>query len=218
MLHLTHRPKVEGLAHVPTSGPAILAGNHISFADHFFVPLFINRKIIYLAKGEYFNRGGVRGRLMKSFFDAVGQKPVDRDSGRAGLAAIATAVEVLAQGHLLGIYPEGTRSPDGRLYRGRVGVARLWLESGAPLLPCAVIGTDIVQPPGTKVPKRAPVTVKFGAPMDIARYDGRKRDALLFREITDDIMKAIQALSGQDYVNEYATDVKERMAAGGAER
>ena len=207
-------PSVSGREHVPTSGPAILAGNHVSFSDHFFVPHVLDRPVIYLAKAQYFTGQGIAGRLMASFFNALGQKPVDRDSGRAGLAAIATAAEVLAEGNLLGIYPEGTRSPDGRLYRGRVGVARLWLESRAPLLPCAVIGSFEVQPPGQKLPKKGPVAVKFGPPMDLARYDGRKRDARLYREITDDIMRAIQELSGQEYVDAYATDVKEQLAAG----
>ncbi|HVE25701.1 MAG TPA: lysophospholipid acyltransferase family protein [Sporichthya sp.] len=205
---------VTGREHVPTSGPAILAGNHVSFLDHFFVPHVLNRKVIYLAKAQYFTGQGFTGRLTAGFFNALGQKPVDRDSGRAGLAAIATAAEVLAEGNLLGIYPEGTRSPDGRLYRGRVGVARLWVETGAPLLPCAVIGSFEALPPGTKMPKKVRVTVKFGPPLDLSRYEGRKRDARLYREITDDIMKAIQELSGQEYVDAYATDVKERLAAG----
>ncbi len=208
------KPTVSGLEHVPTSGPAILAGNHVSFSDHFFVPHVLNRKVIYLAKAQYFTGQGVAGRLTASFFNALGQKPVDRESGRAGLAAIATAAEVLAEGNLLGIYPEGTRSPDGRLYRGRVGVARLWLETRAPLLPCAMIGSFEVQPPGTVWPRRHPVAVKFGPPMDLAKYDGRKRDARLYREITDDIMRAIRELSGQEYVDAYATDVKEQLAAG----
>ncbi|HEY3604189.1 MAG TPA: lysophospholipid acyltransferase family protein [Sporichthyaceae bacterium] len=215
VLNVLYRPVVDGLQHVPTTGPGILAGNHVSFSDHFFVPLVVNRMVIYLAKADYFNGKGIAGRLTAGFFNAVGQKPVDRSSGRAGLAAIQTAVDVLAEGNLLGIYPEGTRSPDGRLYRGRVGVARLWLESRAPLLPCAVIGTDVVQPPGQRLPRVSPVAVRFGPPMDLERYTGRKRDALLFREVTDDIMKAIQALSGQEYVNEYASTVKEQLAAGG---
>ncbi|MGQ0465490.1 MAG: lysophospholipid acyltransferase family protein [Sporichthyaceae bacterium] len=216
VLSAAYRPTVEGLEHVPTTGPAILAGNHVSFSDHFFVPLVIRRKVVYLAKADYFNGKGVAGRLTAGFFNAVGQKPVDRSSGRAGLAAIQTAVDVLAEGDLLGIYPEGTRSPDGRLYRGRVGVARLWLQSGAPLVPCAVIGTDVVQPPGRKVPRLAPVTVRFGPALDLAKYADRKRDALLFREMTDDIMKAIQELSGQEYVDVYATTVKENLANGSA--
>jgi 1-acyl-sn-glycerol-3-phosphate acyltransferase len=214
MVQAVFHPEVIGREHVPTSGPAILAGNHASFFDHFFVPHVLNRKVIYLAKAQYFTGQGIAGRLTASFFNALGQKPVDRDSGRAGLAAIATAAEVLAEGNLLGIYPEGTRSPDGRLYRGRVGVARLWLETGAPLLPCAVIGSFEALPPGKKMPKKVDVGVSFGPPMDLAKYDGRKRDARLYREVTDDIMRAIQELSGQEYVDEYATDVKEQMAAG----
>lgn len=215
VLRVAYRPRVEGLEQVPRTGPAILAGNHVSFADHFFVPLVVPRKVIYLAKADYFNGKGLAGRLTASFFNAVGQKPIDRSSGRAGLAAIQTAVDVLAEGTLLGIYPEGTRSPDGRLYRGRVGVARLWLESGAPLLPCAVIGTDVVQPPGQRIPRIAPVTVRFGAPLDPGRYAGRKRDGALYRTMTDDIMRAIQALSGQEYVDVYASTVKEQLATGG---
>ena len=213
-MRVAYRPRVEGLEHVPLKGPAILAGNHVSFSDHFFVPLVVPRRIVYLAKADYFNGAGVRGRLTASFFNSVGQKPVDRSSGRAGLAAIQTSVEILAAGDLLGIYPEGTRSPDGRLYRGRVGVARLWLESKAPLLPCAVIGTDVIQPPGTRMPKIAPVAVRFGPPMDLSKYDGAKRDGQLYRQVTNDVMKAIQELSGQEYVDVYATTVKESMNGG----
>ncbi len=177
VMQAAYRPKVEGLEHVPTTGPAILAGNHVSFSDHFFVPLVVPRKVVYLAKADYFNGKGVAGRLTAGFFNSVGQKPVDRSSGRAGLAAIQTGVDVLAAGDLLGIYPEGTRSPDGKLYRGRVGVARLWLESKAPLLPCAVIGTDVIQPPGKKMPKVAPVAVRFGpaaGPVALRRRQARR--------------------------------------------
>lgn len=215
VMRVAFRPRVEGLEHVPAKGPAILAGNHVSFSDHFFVPLVVPRMVVYLAKADYFNGEGIRGRLTASFFNSVGQKPVDRSSGRAGLAAIQTAVDILAGGDLLGIYPEGTRSPDGRLYRGRVGVARLWLESKAPLVPCAVIGTDVIQPPGRKTPKIAPVVVRFGPPLDLSRYDGAKRDGVLYRQVTDDIMKAIQELSGQEYVNVYASTVKESLNGGG---
>jgi 1-acyl-sn-glycerol-3-phosphate acyltransferase len=218
VLNAAYHPRVDGLEHVPMDGPAILAGNHVSFSDHFFVPLVVPRKVIYLAKADYFNRKGLTGRMSAAFFNAVGQKPVDRSSGRAGLAAIQTAVDVLAEGNLLGIYPEGTRSPDGRLYRGRVGVARLWLESKAPLLPCAMIGTDVVQPPGRRIPRLAPVAVRFGPPMDLDRYVGRKRDARLFREMTDDIMRAIQELSGQEYVDVYASTYKEELARDAAQR
>jgi len=213
VLDAAYRPTVTGFEHVPMHGPGILAGNHVSFSDHFFVPLVVPRRVIYLAKADYFRGKGLAGRLTAGFFNAVGQKPVDRDGGRAGLAAIQTAIDVLAEGNLLGIYPEGTRSPDGRLYRGRVGVARLWLESKAPLVPCAVIGTEVVQPPGRRLPRLAPVSVRFGPPMDLDRYAGRKRDARLYREITDEIMREIQALSGQEYVGVYASTVKEELAA-----
>jgi 1-acyl-sn-glycerol-3-phosphate acyltransferase len=208
-LRLIYRPAVEGLEHVPTTGPAIIAGNHLSVSDHLFVPLVVPRRVLYLAKSDYFTEGGPIGRLKAAFFTALGHVPVDRSSARGGHAAIQTAREVLDRGELLGIYPEGTRSPDGRLYRARVGVARLWLESGVPLLPCGVIGTDVVQPPGQRVPRRHPVLVRFGPVLDASVYDGLKRDGLLYRRVADDIMSAIQKLSGQEYVDVYATTVKE---------
>jgi 1-acyl-sn-glycerol-3-phosphate acyltransferase len=203
-LRLVYRPEVEGLEYVPRSGPAIIAGNHLSVSDHLFVPLVVPRRVLYLAKSDYFTAGGPLGRLTAAFFTALGHVPVDRSSGRGGLAAIRTARELLDRGELLGIYPEGTRSPDGRLYRGRVGVARLWLETGVPLVPCGVIGTDRAQPRGQRIPRRYPVLVRFGPPLDASAYEGAKRNAVLYRKVTDDIMAAIQALSGQDYADEYA--------------
>jgi 1-acyl-sn-glycerol-3-phosphate acyltransferase len=207
-LLLMYRPAAEGLEHVPKTGPAIIAGNHLSVSDHLFVPLVVPRRVLYLAKSDYFTARGPVGRLMAAFFTGLGHVPVDRSSGRGGLAAIRTARELLDRGELLGIYPEGTRSPDGRLYRGRVGVARLWLESGVPLVPCGVIGTDLAQPVGQRIPRRHPVLVRFGPRLDASAYDGSKRDGLLYRRVTDDIMSAIQKLSGQEYVDVYASSVK----------
>jgi 1-acyl-sn-glycerol-3-phosphate acyltransferase len=208
-LQLIYRPAVEGLEHVPATGPAIIAGNHLSVSDHLFVPLVVSRRVLYLAKSDYFTAGGPLGRAKAAFFTALGHVPVDRSSGRGGLAAIQTARELLSRGELLGIYPEGTRSPDGRLYRGRVGVARLWLETGVPLVPCGVIGTDVVQPPGQRIPRPHPVLVRFGPPLDPSAYDGARRDGLLYRRVTDDIMAAIRALSGQEYAGVYASAVKD---------
>jgi 1-acyl-sn-glycerol-3-phosphate acyltransferase len=202
-LRVIYRPAVEGLEHVPRSGPGIIAGNHLSVSDHLFVPLVVPRRVLYLAKSDYFTAGGPLGRLTAAFFTALGHVPVDRSSGRGGLAAIRTARELLDRGELLGIYPEGTRSPDGRLYRGRVGVARLWLETGVPLVPCGVIGTDRAQPRGQRIPHRHPVLVRFGPPLDAGAYEGARRNAVLYRKVTDDIMAAIQALSGQEYADEY---------------
>jgi 1-acyl-sn-glycerol-3-phosphate acyltransferase len=208
-LRLIYRPAVEGLEYVPDSGPAIIAGNHLSVSDHLFVPLVVPRRVLYLAKSDYFTARGPVGRVKAGFFTALGHVPVDRSSGRGGLAAIRTARELLDRGELLGIYPEGTRSPDGRLYRGRVGVARLWLESGVPLVPCGVIGTDAAQPPGQQIPRRRPVQVRFGPQLDASAYDGARRDGRLYRRVTDDIMAAIQKLSEQEYVDVYASTVKE---------
>jgi len=208
-LLLIYRPAVEGLEHVPAGGAAIIAGNHLSVSDHLFVPLVVPRRVLYLAKSDYFTAGGPIGRMKASFFTGLGHVPVDRSSGRGGLAAIETARELLDRGELLGIYPEGTRSPDGRLYRGRVGVARLWLESGVPLVPCGVVGTDVAQPLGQRIPRRHPVVVRFGPRLDASAYASAKRDGMLYRKVTDDIMSAIQKLSGQEYVDVYATTVKE---------
>ena len=147
-LTLIFRPWAEGIENVPREGPAIIASNHLSFADHFFGPLPLPRKVTYLAKSEYFTGRGLKGLVSKAFFSGVGQIPVDRAGGLASERALNTGLRVLAQGKLLGIYPEGTRTPDGRLYRGKTGVARLALESGAPVIPCAMLGTFELMPPG----------------------------------------------------------------------
>ncbi|MDN3259250.1 lysophospholipid acyltransferase family protein [Streptomyces sp. CSDS2] len=214
LLRLVFRPRIEGLERVPASGPAIIAGNHLSFSDHFLMPAVLKRRITFLAKAEYFTGPGLKGRLTAFFFRGAGQIPVDRSGKEAGQAAIREGLGVLRRGELLGIYPEGTRSHDGRLYKGKVGVAVLALTAGVPVVPCAMIGTFEAQPPGRVVPRVRPVTIRFGEPLDFSRYAGLEREKAVLRAVTDEIVYAILALSGQEYVDEYAAVVKERQTAG----
>jgi 1-acyl-sn-glycerol-3-phosphate acyltransferase len=213
-LRLLFRPWVEGLEHVPTDGPAILSSNHLSFSDSVFLPLVVPRHITFLAKSDYFTGRGLKGRLTAFFFKGLGQVPVDRSGGSASQAAIDTGLRVLGAGELLGIYPEGTRSPDGRLYRGRTGVARMALESGVPVLPVAMIGTDRIQPPGKLLPKIMRVGIKIGPPLDFTRYEGMEGDRFVLRSVTDEIMYELMTLSDQEYVDMYATRAKTEIAAG----
>ncbi|QTD97059.1 lysophospholipid acyltransferase family protein [Streptomyces cyanogenus] len=213
LLRLVFRPRIEGLEHVPASGPAIIAGNHLSFSDHFLMPAILKRRITFLAKAEYFTGPGVKGRLTAFFFRSAGQIPVDRSGKEAGQAAIREGLGVLRKGELLGIYPEGTRSHDGRLYKGKVGVAVMALKAGVPVVPCAMIGTFEAQPPGKVVPRIRPVTIRFGAPLDFSRYAGLENEKAVLRAVTDEIVYAILTLSGQEYVDEYAAVVKERQVA-----
>ncbi|MGW2101359.1 lysophospholipid acyltransferase family protein [Streptomyces olivaceoviridis] len=213
LLRVVFRPRIEGLEHVPASGPAIIAGNHLSFSDHFLMPAILKRRITFLAKAEYFTGPGVKGRLTAFFFRSAGQIPVDRSGKEAGQAAIREGLGVLRRGELLGIYPEGTRSHDGRLYKGKVGVAVVALTAGVPVVPCAMIGTFEAQPPGKVVPRIHPVTIRFGEPLDFSRYAGMEREKTVLRAVTDEIVYSILALSGQEYVDEYAAVVKERQAA-----
>ncbi|GAA2441753.1 lysophospholipid acyltransferase family protein [Streptomyces glaucus] len=213
LLRLVFRPRIEGLDNVPSSGPAIVAGNHLSFSDHFLMPAVLGRRITFLAKAEYFTGPGLRGRLTAAFFRGAGQIPVDRSGKEAGRAAIREGLGVLRRGELLGIYPEGTRSHDGRLYKGKVGVAVMALKAGVPVVPCAMIGTFEAQPPGRVVPRVRPVTIRFGEPLDFSRYAGLEDDRTVLRAVTDEIMYAILSLSGQEYVDEYAAVVKEKQAA-----
>ena len=204
-LMVLFRPKVKGLRHVPGSGPVIIASNHLSFSDSIFMPLVVPRKVTFLAKSEYFTSPGPKGLLKKLTFIALGQVPVDRSGGRRSEAALITGLKVLAEGKCLGIYPEGTRSPDGRLYKGRTGIARLAIESGAPVIPVAMFNTEKIQPTGTVVPKVMRVEMIFGEPM---YFEGDSNDLLHLRDVTDKIMSTIQALSGQEYVDTYATKAK----------
>ncbi|WP_037856616.1 lysophospholipid acyltransferase family protein [Streptomyces sp. NRRL S-340] len=220
LLRLFFRPRIEGLEHVPRSGPAIVAGNHLSFSDHFLMPAVLRRRITFLAKAEYFTGPGLKGRLTAAFFRSAGQIPVDRSGREAGRAAVREGLGVLRRGELLGIYPEGTRSHDGRLYKGKVGVAVMALEAGVPVVPCAMIGTFEAQPPGRVVPRVHPVVIRFGEPLDFSRYAGMEGEKAVLRAVTDEIMYAILSLSGQEYVDRYAADAKAEQSAaqGGRDR
>lgn len=213
-LKLAFRPWVEGLEHIPADGPAILASNHLSFSDSFFLPAVLDRKVTFIAKAEYFNTPGVKGRLTAAFFKGVGQLPVDRSGVRgAGEAAIRSGIEVLERGELFGIYPEGTRSPDGRLYRGKPGgLARVALATGAPVIPVAMIDTEKIQPPGQVMPKLMRPGIRIGRPLDFSRYQGMEHDRFVLRAVTDEVMYEIMKLSGQEYVDVYATAMKRQIA------
>lgn len=210
-LRTVFRPTVEGLEHIPDSGPAILAINHLSYSDWLFVPLVVERRVTFVAKAEYFTTPGLKGRLQRGFFSGTGQVPIDRTSGSAAAGALATGKRILAAGELFGIFPEGTRSPDGRLYKGKTGVARLALESGAPVIPVALMDTDTVAPPGEKFGRYAQPHVRFGAPLDFSRFDGMGSDRFVLRSITDEIMYELMLLSGQEYVDDYASSRKKSV-------
>lgn len=212
-LWLFFRPRVEGADHIPAEGPVILASNHLSFSDSFFLPLVIRRQATWMAKSEYFDTPGLRGRLTAWFFRNVGATPVDRSGGRASEAALRTGMRVLQAGEIFGIYPEGTRSPDGRLYRGRTGVARLALEARVPVVPVAMIDTEKVQPPGQLVPSPGRIGVRIGRPLDFSRYYGLETDRFVLRSVTDEIMYELMRLGGQEYVDIYASSVKRRAQA-----
>jgi 1-acyl-sn-glycerol-3-phosphate acyltransferase len=207
-LRAVFRPQVEGREHIPATGPAIIASNHLSFSDSIFMPLMVKRRVTFVAKSEYFTGRGIKGWLTKMFFVGTGTIPVDRSGGRAAQAAIETGLRVLREGNLFGIYPEGTRSPDGRLYRGKTGVARLALESGAPVIPVVMLNADEIQPPGKILPKIKRVKIRFGAPLDFSRYRGMAGDRFIERAVTDEIMYELMELSGREYVDVYAQKVK----------
>lgn len=212
VIRVLYRPKVLGKRNFPRSGAAILASNHLSFSDSFFLPLVAPRRITFLAKSEYFTGRGLKGLISKAFFSGVGQVPIDRSGGRASEAAIQTGLRILAKGELLGIYPEGTRSPDGRLYRGRTGLARMALEAGVPIVPVAMIGTFEVQPTGKVLPRIKRVKVAFGAPMDFSEFAAQSKDPVVLRNITNAVMRSLQTLSGQEYVDIYATKARDLLA------
>jgi 1-acyl-sn-glycerol-3-phosphate acyltransferase len=207
-LRLLFRPSVQGGRNVPRRGAAILAGNHLSFSDSIFMPLVVRRRVTFVAKQEYFTGRGIKGRLKKLFFVGVGTIPIDRSGGHAARAAIDTGLRVLRSGRLFGIYPEGTRSPDGRLHRGKTGVARLALESGVPVIPVAMLNSDEVQPIGKILPRVRRVRIRFGRPLDFSRYAGMAGDRFVERAITDEIMYELMQLSGRPYVDVYAAQVK----------
>jgi 1-acyl-sn-glycerol-3-phosphate acyltransferase len=209
LLRMLWRPWVQGAENVPSDRPAIIASNHLSFCDSFFMPIVIRRKVTFLAKAEYFTTPGLKGKFTRWFMKTVGMVPIDRGDSDAARAALTTGVRVLGEGTLLGIYPEGTRSPDGRLYRGKTGVARLALESGAVVVPCAMVNTDVIQPAGRLFPKLRPRPgVIFGKPLDFSRYEGMSGDRFVERSMTDEILYELMQLSGQEYVDQYAAKVK----------
>ncbi len=208
LLRLFFRPRVEGLEHIPTTGAVILASNHLSFCDSVFLPLIVPRRVTFLAKSEYFTGRGLKGTLVRWFMSGIGQLPINRSDASAARAALETGKGVLAAGGLLGIYPEGTRSPDARLYRGKTGVARMALEAGVPVIPCAMIDTDKVQPIGKKIPRLRRPTIRIGKPLDFSRYEGMSGDRFIERSMTDEIMYELMELSGQEYVDLYAAKVK----------
>ncbi|WP_432395662.1 lysophospholipid acyltransferase family protein [Pseudarthrobacter sp. L19] len=217
VLKTLFRPWVKGLDNVPASGAAILASNHLSFSDSIFMPLMVPRPVVFLAKSEYFTGKGVKGKLTAAFFRLTNQLPMDRSGGAASAQSLNAGMDVLKNGSLLGIYPEGTRSPDSRLYRGKVGVARLALQARVPVIPVAMIGTDKVQPIGKRVPNIRRIGMIFGEPMDFSRYYGMEDDRLIQRSVTDEIMYELMRLSGQEYVDEYAAVVKLRLAGKATE-
>ncbi|MGN6325615.1 lysophospholipid acyltransferase family protein [Pseudolysinimonas sp.] len=203
----------KGLDNIPRHGGVIIASNHLSFLDPVFLPLMLRRPISFLAKSEYFTGRGLKGWLVRRFFFAVKQLPMDRSGGQASSSSLGAGLEHLAKGGQLGIYPEGTRSLDGRLYKGRTGVARMVLQAEVPVVPIAMVGTFEVMPSGAKLPRRRKVGMIAGEPLDFSRFYGRQNDGDVLRQITDEIMQAIQKLSGQEYVDEYAP---RRVTSGAA--
>jgi 1-acyl-sn-glycerol-3-phosphate acyltransferase len=209
LLMLLFRPKVTGLRHVPNTGPVIIASNHLSFSDSIFMPLVVPRKVTFLAKSEYFTSPGIKGFIKKLTFIALGQVPIDRSGGKRSEAALLTGLSVLKEGSCIGIYPEGTRSPDGRLYKGRTGIARMAIESGAAVVPVAMFNTAEIQPTGQVVPKVRRVEMIFAEPM---YFTGDSTDPAVLREATNKIMDVIAAMSGQIYVpNMYASEAKDAI-------
>jgi 1-acyl-sn-glycerol-3-phosphate acyltransferase len=207
-MRATFRPWVTGLENVPATGPVILASNHISVADSLFLPLMLKRKVTFLAKSEYFTGKGLKGFAIRNFMNGIGQLPIDRSGGSASEASLNSGVQVLRGGGVLGIYPEGTRSPNGKLYRGRTGIARMVLEAKAPVVPVAMFDTDKSMPIGSKIPKVRRVGVVLGEPLDFSRFEGLEGDRFILRSITDEIMVEIARLSGQEYVDVYASTLR----------
>ncbi len=206
---LIFRPKVSGLRHVPSNGPVIIASNHLSFSDSIFMPLVVPRNVTFLAKSEYFTSPGLKGFIKKITFIALGQVPVDRSGGKRSEAALLTGLKLLKDNHCIGIYPEGTRSPDGRLYKGRTGIARIAIESGAPIIPVAMFNTAEIQPTGQVVPKVRRVEMVFGEPM---YFTGDSTDQAVLRAATNQLMEKIAELSKQEYVpNMYASEAKDAI-------
>ncbi|MFB7890796.1 lysophospholipid acyltransferase family protein [Microbacterium sp. NPDC056044] len=205
------RPWIVGRRNVPAEGAAILASNHLSFVDSIFLPLMLDRPVAFLAKSDYFTGKGLKGWATRMFFKGTGQLPIDRSGGKASEASLNTGLQVLGRGDLLGIYPEGTRSPDGKLYRGRTGIARMALEAHVPVVPVVMVDTDTMMPIGTTVPRIVRVGIVVGEPLDFSRFEGMEGDRYILRSITDEIMVALQRLGEQEYEDVYASTVKDRL-------
>ncbi len=210
LLKTIYRPWVTGAENIPKEGGVILASNHLSVIDSVFLPIMIDRHVFFLAKSDYFTGRGFKGWITKNFMLATGQKPIDRSGGKASEASLNTGLDVLGGGQMLGIYPEGTRSPDGRMYRGRTGVARMILESGVPVVPVAMIDTDKAMPIGSKLPKIRRIGTVIGDPLDFSRFQGMDGDRFILRSITDELMYELQKLSGQEYIDVYASTVRNK--------
>jgi 1-acyl-sn-glycerol-3-phosphate acyltransferase len=213
LLKTAFRPWVTGHENIPKTGGVIMASNHLSFIDSVFLPLVMDRRISFLAKSDYYTGRGTKSWMIKNFLKATGMIPIDRSGGKASEASLQTGLGVLARGEVLGIYPEGTRSPDGRLYRGRTGVARMILEGGVPVVPVAMIDTEKVMPIGSRLPKVRRIGIVIGKPLDFSRFEGMEGDRFILRSITDEIMYELDRLSGQEYVDVYASAVKEKLAS-----
>lgn len=213
-LFLAGRPTFEGGSNFPKDGAALLAINHLSAADWLFLPLRAPRRITFLAKSEYFTGSGLKGKFQRFFFAQTGQVPIDRTDADAATDAMETGARVLGECQILGMFPEGTRSPDGKLYRGKTGIARVALKSGIPIVPVGVIGTDRFLRADSHVPHRAKIRVRIGEPLDVSPWLDRIGDRDAEREITDEVMRRIQALTGQEYVPDvYGAEVKEKLSA-----
>ncbi|NHI16629.1 1-acyl-sn-glycerol-3-phosphate acyltransferase [Microbacterium excoecariae] len=216
VLKAIFRPWITGADHIPSQGAAILASNHLSVMDSIFLPLMIDRPMSFLAKAEYFTGRGLKGWATKWFMTGTGQIPIDRSGGSASEAALNTALQVIGRGDLLGIYPEGTRSPDGRLYKGRTGLARMALVAKVPVIPVVMVDTDTMMPIGATVPRIMRVGMIIGEPLDFSRYEGLEDDRFVLRSVTDEIMVALQQLGGQEYVDDYASAHRARAEERGA--
>jgi 1-acyl-sn-glycerol-3-phosphate acyltransferase len=212
-LHAIGRPKVVGKENVPATGPAILASNHLSFIDSMYLPLVLDRPVVFPAKAEYFAAKGVLGRLWATYLRSTNQLEMNRDGARSAQATLEAALELLRAGELFGFYPEGTRSPDGRLYRGRSGIGWLALNSGVPVIPVAMMGTRKMLPPGAPLPRPTRIEIRIGKRLEFGHLAGEP-PARARRAVADEVMQAIRELSGQEYVHQYASDVKAKLAAG----
>jgi 1-acyl-sn-glycerol-3-phosphate acyltransferase len=217
VLHAIGRPRVVGIENVPLTGAAILASNHLSFIDSMYLPLVIDRPVVFPAKAEYFAAKGPLGRLWAAYLRSTNQLMIDRDGARSAQATLEAALDILRAGDLFGFYPEGTRSPDGRLYRGRSGIGYLAMNSGVPVIPVAMMGTRKMLPPGTPLPRPTRVEIRIGKPKEFGHLadepPGKAR-----RIVADEVMQAIRELSGQEYVHEYASDVKAKLVDPATDR